>query len=356
MAHLLFVMHGMGRHVPNWSDDTITLLQALPGKYGYAWFTDNGAVTNHVTVVPVNYDGVFDGYLQKWGSSTEELRTKAAEFGVDISGVLGWLESADETEKNFFWTHVVDVILYRFFSIVTADVRLRVRRQIVAALEKEGEGGQIIRASVLAHSLGTSVSHDSLALLGSQPVDTDDGPNEAWMAGNHHFANIFMCANVGRVLETQPKVYHSVVRPPGVGVSSYVDAYYNFRHRFDPFAMVRPFAPVGWDPSRFIAVENCEKVLQFNVHGLDHYLDDPRVHVPILRALAGDWCITAAQEHAAIAAYDAKEEPPCIGELLAFKAKAQKIIALAQTGADPIALAIAGSQFLAAAQEAKDAC
>lgn len=198
--------------------------------------------------------------------------------------MLGWLESADETEKNFFWTHVVDVILYRFFSIVTA--------------------------------------------------------------------NIFMCANVGRVLETQPKVYQSVVCPPGVGVTSYVDAYYNFRHRFDPFAMVRPFAPVGWDPSRFITVENCEKVLQFNVHGLDHYLDDPRVHVPIIRALAGDWCITAAQEHAAIAAYDAKEEPPCIGELLAFKAKAQKISALAQTGADPIALAIAGSQFLAAAQEA----
>ena len=355
MAHSLFIMHGMGRHVPDWAASTVALLQTLPARYGYTWFDANGALDEHLDAVPVDYDDVFDQYVQEWGQSAEALGAQAGDHGVDISGILGWLEGADETEDNFFWTHVVDVVLYRFFSIVTAEVRLRVKTQIAAELERQGENGQIVQASVLAHSLGTSVAHDSLALLGTQPVQTDDGPNESFMLGNHRFANVFMCANVGRVLETHPKVYQSVMRPPGSG-PSYVDAYFNFRHVYDPFPMVRQFGPVGWSAKRFKDRGDLQKVLQFNVHGLDHYLDDPRVHIPILRATVGEWSVTPAQEQAAISAYDAKEEPDCVAELMRFKSAAMRIIDLAKTGADPVALVIAGTQFLATAKEARDAC
>ena len=356
MAHHLFVMHGMGRHVPNWPDDTIALLQGLPDRYGYSWFDANGPMEDHVTIVPLSYDDVFDRYLQEWGHSAEALRTKGDEFGIDIGDITGWLERADETENNFFWTHVVDVVLYRFFSIVTAEVRLRVRMQVAEALEKTLQGGAITPASVLAHSLGTSVAHDSLALLGSTPINTPAGPNHSFMVGNHRFANVFMCANVGRVLETQPKVYQSIIRPPGQGAESYVDVYYDFRHRLDPFPMVRSFAPVGWNPKRFVAVDDCMKVLDFNVHALDHYLEDPRVHVPLLRATVGHWCITKAEAKAATSTYDAISEPNCLEELLRFKSTAKKIIELAQAGGDPRALVVAGAQFLAAAREAYDAC
>lgn len=355
MPHSLFILHGMGRHVPDWAESTVSLLHALPARYGYTWFDGNGALDEHLDPVPVDYDDVFDQYVQDWGQSAAALGAQAGVHGVDISGILGWLEGADETEDNFFWTHVVDVVLYRFFSIVTAEVRLRVRTQIAAELARQGEHGQIVQASVLAHSLGTSVAHDSLALLGTQPIQTDDGPNESFMLANHRFANVFMCANVGRVLETHPKVYQSVMRPPGSG-PSYVDAYFNFRHVYDPFPMVRQFGPVGWSARRFKDRGDLEKVLQFNVHSLEHYLDDPRVHIPILRATVGEWCVTPAQEQAAISAYDAKAEPDCVGELMRFKTAALRIIDLAKTGGDPVALVIAGAQFLATAKEARDAC
>ena len=355
MPHSLFIMHGMGRHVPNWAESTVALLHSLPARYGYTWFDANGSLDEHLDPVPIDYDDVFDHYVQSWGKSAQALGAQAGSEGVDISGILGWLEGADKTEDNFFWTHVVDVVLYRFFSIVTAEVRLRVRSQIAAELARQGEGGGIVQASVLAHSLGTSVAHDSLALLGTQPIESEDGLNRSFMLENHRFANVFMCANVGRVLETHPKVYQSVVRPPGSG-PSYVDAYFNFRHRYDPFPMVRAFGPVGWRPSRFKDRGDSEKVLQFNVHGLEHYLDDPRIHIPILRATVGEWSVTPAEELAAIAEYDAKDEPDCIGELVRFKSAALRIIELAKTGADPVALVIAGTQFLATAKEAYDAC
>jgi hypothetical protein len=235
-------------------------------------------------------------------------------------------------------------------------VRLRVRLAIVEELTRAKEDGELDATSVLAHSLGTAVTHDALALLGSQPIDGPRGPNTAFLAGNHTFANVFTCANVSRVLETSPKVYESVVHPPTGGAGpAYVDAYYDFRHRLDPFPMVRPFAPVGWG-GRYLLEARCEKVLDFNVHGLDHYLDDPRVHVPVLRAVVGRWAVSDAEWAAADAAYAARAEPPCPGALRDFRTAAGRIIALARAASDPEALVIAGSQFLAATKEARDAC
>jgi hypothetical protein len=97
-------------------------------------------------------------------------------------------------------------------------------------------------------------------------------------------------------------------------------------------------------------------VLDFNVHGLGHYLADPRVHVPILRGLIGQYAVTDDEYDEAVAEYDAQEEPDCAGPLLGFKTTAQRLITLAQSGADPETLIIAGTQFLAAASEARDAC
>jgi hypothetical protein len=356
VPNILFVLHGMGRFTPDWAERAVEQLVGMADAYGYAWFAEHGALDQHVTIEPLAYDDVFARYLAQWGSSAEALGAKAREFGVDLAGILGWLEGADETERNFFWTHVVDVVLYRFFAIVTAEVRLRVREAIATKLEAAKRDGQLGEASVLAHSLGTSVAHDALALLGAQPIPTPQGPNEAWMAGNHTFANLFMVANVSRVLETEPKAYQSVVHPPGGGAgASYVDTYYNFRHQLDPFPMVRPFAPVGWG-ARYVTMERCEQVLDFDVHSLEHYLEDPRVHVPILRAVVGRWAVTDDEWADARNAYDAKPQPPCASELLRFRSVAAKIIALARTGADPVALVVAGTQFLAAAREAEDAC
>lgn len=356
MPKLLLLVHGMGRHKPTWADDTTKQLVGFSTTYQYRWFEQNGTLDQHVSIVPVTYDAVFAKYMKKWGKTSEDLRTKAAEFGVSIPNVLGWLERADEEENNFFWSHVVDVVLYRFFSIVTAEVRLRVREAIAVELQKAKDDGGIDEASVLAHSLGTAVTHDSLALLGSHPIPTRDGPNEAFMAGNHKFANVFMCANVSRVLETDPKVYRSVVHPTTGGEGpAYVEAYYNFRHFVDPFTVVKEFAPVGWGDG-YHGGDECKRFLAFNIHGLDEYLADPRVHVPILRRLVGPWAVSEQEERDAKVAYDGLPELPCVEVVRRFRQDADRVIALARVGADPETLVIAGTQFLAAAKRGHDEC
>ena len=103
------------------------------------------------------------------------------------------------------------------------------------------------------------------------------------------------------------------------------------------------------------AVEDLDKVHAFDVHGLDHYLAAPQVHVPILRGLFGP-VITKAEQQAAVAAYQASAEPPCVAALGGFKAAAARLIGMIESADDPQTLVKAGSQFLATAKEAVDAC
>jgi hypothetical protein len=266
--------------------------------------------------------------------------------------VLDWLSSAGSDEKHFFWSHTVDVLLYRYVDAVTKQVRLHVMTEMAKALRDAMTGGQITEASVLAHSLGTSVTHDALALLGTLPLG---GSVAFTAAAGFRFTNLFTLANVSRVLETDPGVFTSVVHPGTQDEpKGYVRRYFDFRHAFDPIPAVRSFGPVGWG-SRFEAVTGLDHLREFNVHGYEHYLDNPRVHIPILKAVFGRK-ISAEEEEEAIAAYVPVAGLDCPAEIDRFRNSVRQLIALVKDTGDPKRLVIAGAQFLSLAKEVRDAC
>jgi hypothetical protein len=101
------------------------------------------------------------------------------------------------------------------------------------------------------------------------------------------------------------------VRPgPSDDHEYYCASYYNIDHALDPFPMVAPFAPDGWEtPPTNIRARHFR---DWNVHDLEHYLDNPAVHVPLLRKLAGRRVVGRADERDAVANYaqfDFDEEP-----------------------------------------------
>lgn len=353
MPKLLYLLHGMGVHGKGWDSDVVDRLTTLPSTYGYQWFADHEGFGPSVRLVPVSYDEAFSDLLTQWDRSSAALGDFTQEHGIAIPDLLGWLHDVDEEEGKFFWSHLVDVLLYRFVPTVTARVRTSVKEQIATALlEASGDENEIVQTSVLAHSLGTSVAHDALALLATQP--TEQG-NRRLMIENHHFEHLFMLSNVSRVLETTPKVYESAVRPPGAGGAAYLNWYYNFQHRFDPFPAVKPFAPVGWG-RRYRAVLDGERKVDFDTHDFLNYLDDPQVHIPIYRALFGNDSVTPVEAERAIAIYAARPLPPCVVELDGLRMRVEQMVALARVSGTPVSLIITGAQFLAAAKEAADDC
>ena len=365
MPQLLFLVHGMGEFRQNWSRDVVKKLDEVATRYPSVVKQLKGkAFSERVIPVEIRYDEVFSRLITEWDQSVTQLQQfipqneKKLDSSIDVGDVLGWLtRSAKPSEQQFFWSHAVDVLLYKFFPIVTDQVRLTVQKQFAQALK-----GPRKTASVLAHSLGTRVMHDSLSLLGTQAFDG----GSSFLAGTGFtFDNIFTVANViravGKTYPDEPDEFKgSCVHPPSAksinSSAAYCASYFAFTHELDPFTIRNRFEPT-WGVD-FIAPKPLSHIADWNVHSFPHFLDHPSVHVPILNQLVSidDPVISEEVEAVAVANYRAPSLPPCLHGLVDFRARVREILDDVEGDAGAQNLVIAIARFFAAVEEARDAC
>ena len=350
--HVLVFAHGMGLHGDDWvsgDNGAVETLKSVAKRYA---FFQKKPLDNYVQFEPISYDAIFQNIVGQWQNDAAAV---AALPGNTLGSATSWLTGAAETEKNFWWTHVADVALYRCFPTYRQMVRAHVMNDIATKIAPAVSAGTNV--SILAHSLGTAVVHDTLHIMGSKT--TLNGNQNALRATNFRFNNIFMVANVSRLLQSQDgdtaPVYKSVVRP-GVNAdpASYCQRFLNFRHEADPFAFPRMFDPVDFPADRFrnVLVRHYWKA---NIHDVSHYLLNPRVHIPILRALTKEGAVTLEEEKFAVN----PDNFPQIGGNFSF---VQKVMNLAsrlndlqlKLGEDPAngVMTEAFTQYASAVQEA----
>ncbi|HEY0969649.1 MAG TPA: hypothetical protein VGE02_01595 [Gemmatimonadales bacterium] len=352
MARVLMLVHGMGVHGADWAAAAMAGLKEAAKPYGLHGALSTELGDGVVTLAPISYDDQFTAWLGRWGGDSRELarfiRTNA--IGVPAN-VVSWLEEVDGEEENFLWSHLVDVLLYRFFSLVTTSVRVHVAHQVARWWRDALAVDPNAEVSVLAYSLGTSVAHDTLALLATDPPPDATG----FLAGERQLTNLFMVSNVSRILESTPRVYESVIAPPSVrGDRAYCGSYVDVRHDLDPFPAPRPFAP-AWGGADFARIRT-RAVRDFDVHSLAHYIRDPRVHVPLFRALFGFDAIDHATAADRIAEHDAATGPECPRRLAEFVQDCRQRVQLIEGAEDVRVLLAAGVQFLLDVEEVRAAC
>lgn len=356
MTKVLLLVHGMGSHPAGWSDGVRDTLDEVAARY--ASFKGNGArFSQRAKLVEIRYDGIFEEYVEQWQAKAEELAGYAAAQGRPLPRIVSWLKTTlpddDAAAKSFFWSTAVDPLLYRGFALVRDRVRAAVMAQVVSALTRNMAGGAV-EASVLAHSLGTAVIHDTLHQLGTAP----QGGNESFAVGRWQLENVFMVADVcmlGPPWVRDIDYYTSILRPPSAGGGadgSYCQYFVNVWHRWDPFVMCGPFRPTTWGDDYF-PVGPLEHFHQANVHGLTHYLDHPAVHVPIINGTLGYRAVPAKEEQDALAKYPVLSAPECATQLQTLKAKAKEF---EHVGDDLEELVIDIAEFYAAAKRAGEAC
>lgn len=310
--HLIVFVHGMGVHKEGWSDPAWNILKESASAFSN--LPHGARFDTQFQRVEVVYDNVFENYRKRWKEDTSQIVKLLQQSGGTPPAIIDKVLKASAIlgKDNFFTTHLLDVVMYRYLSLVRQPVRISVARQISDALKKSGMGnGTDVQWSVIPHSLGTSVAHDTLHYMfagGQSEIEVLSAEAFAPQCG-------FFVANVSRLLQDTPDVYLSLVRPALNKITGILQYYVNVKHIYDPFPKPRPFAPGGsWldgstsakKPARYQQIE-INAVLDKNVHALEHYLMNPKVHIALFRALYGmPDIITDSEEDAALQAFTSR--------------------------------------------------
>ncbi len=326
MKHTVFLVHGMGIHKPDvWAKEVTQKLKKVSKKYKYFQSNDLDSL---VEFVPVNYDDVMNQILEQW-KQAEDIIDFAINQGLTDQKVLDFLRSLSDEDKKFLWTNLADVIIYRFFPTYKNLIRTTVIRQFATKIDKLiDQNGQAF-CSVIAHSLGTAVSHDCIHILGTEGWE---GANNVFSPQHWKFQTLFMIANTSKLLESDIDPYKSIVKPGKTGdKTSYLFKYMNFWHELDPVPNIKKFDP-PWD-GKYSSIR-VNHYREYNIHAFVHYLDNPKVHIPILRSITNIWAISDEEEKEAINNYpqfggdlgfgqDVKEFIKILKDLLENKQKSE---------------------------------
>lgn len=310
--HILFLIHGMGRQPDNWSAPVAEHLTDKSNQYQH--FRDT-SLQEYVVFEPIRYDGVFDDLLDRWKNDFSGILNSEAAAAIPGGRLLDLMESMNDEERQFFWNHIADLLIYRFFPLYRDRVRIEVIRNIAQKVaDYRNQFGRNTRFSFMAHSLGTAVIHDSLHLMGDTQWD-DDVAN---VMGPPHtrFQSLFMLANTSRILQSDIKVTDSIVCPVGGRgdrTREYLDQYYNVFHKYDPITLFWQLNGESWG-GNFRQV-NLSHFRDANIHDFTHYLDHPAVHIPLLRILCGFRTILPVEQLRAIESYSDIEREQVIREV-----------------------------------------
>jgi hypothetical protein len=284
----------MGEHAANWHRPYVDAVVAAARHYEpFASRTKEEVEREFFEFVPISYDSVFEGYRNRWrtgaGTVAERITAESATVGK-IFTTLAESAGSEDGIEGFFWSHLLDPLLWHTLKEARCAAVAQVVEQLAQGVKTMYAEERTNTAHVVAHSLGTSVVHDALVALRFW-----DGHEGVFDPKSHKWISVSMVANVSRFLEARVKVdphlhredfkvYRSVLNPGDAG--SIVDRYWSYAHELDPFTRPRHFHPGNWTVGyQRIVPERTNEVMA--VHDFDHYLANPRVHIPLLREISG---------------------------------------------------------------------
>ena len=289
MKRVLFLVHGVGRHDKDWSAEVVETIQNMSSLLqsdatsGFSVDTLTQAV-DETDFVQLYYDDLFQAFAKKMLERSHEF-ISALKF-AGLAG-LAKLFTSDADEANFVRDSVFDILIYRAMKEHRFMTHRRLSDQIYKKIDEYGIDGA--EYSIVAHSLGTAVIHDTLHEMSIEP-------GSPVQTGLFQFRNLFMVANTSALLRNDYDPRTSNIRPfVAPNQVGYVRFYRNFAHRFDPIAQIYSYHDYMKNAStkRFNHI-TVEHFLDKNIHGYKHYLQSPKVHVPLFAGLYGSKVVPVA--------------------------------------------------------------
>lgn len=267
------------------------------------------SIEEKVNFVEIHYNHIFDTLRQEMADNGSTLRDWLQGAGATgaLGKVPGFIQAAlnfeaSLGEDDFFYTHWLDVVLYKTYF--GEFVRAHVARQLGEIIARNNA----LSIHILAHSLGTAVVHDTLSKVYGGAYEEEE---EVAMLSpdTNKLASVWQIANVSRLANSVLPVadpYRSLVRPGAGGVTATM---MNIHHKFDPFTWIRKFSRTNdgrWVPRNvyqrdYLDIETAD-ITEVNTHSVKQYLLDPAVHAYLFKRL-GIRIPSQKQYNDAVAAY-----------------------------------------------------
>lgn len=331
--NVLFLLHGIGNQDTGWSRSAQGILRSEFTRY-MSHTGKSATLADDLKFVEITYNDVFKVIWQRWSTlakSLDPVRSTPTPL-TKINRFLGQAAtSGSQVGNNKAVNYAGDVLLYVGFRLVRRLVLLKVMSIIARTVAKARAEDLRTEFGVLSHSMGTAVAHDALHLLATKDwagskwgeaaredladaeaafrketgsMSTDQnlllnrigraaGP-AAFSPGRMQFAGLFTVSNVSPIVSRTVNPYRSVVRPDTADLSSTVrgitDAFYNIDHALDPVSKVEEFDTNRFGDTGPRAINiSVAHLYDKNVHGLDHYLLNPKAHRFIFRRLCSNF-------------------------------------------------------------------
>lgn len=313
--HIVFFVAGVGDDAKDWSKPLRAEFKALFDSYPLP--AGGQPFDELFQTEEILYNNFFDDWRKRVAADAEKALGLLGAEGMPSDEIRRLLELGKSAGGGGFWrTHALDALQYRYLRLISEPVRATVESQIMSRLALS-EFGTPARWSIIGHSLGTSIAHDTLHEMFAPGAGAKDSelfqPYAVVM-----LSNVSQLLHNPRVLGQGIDAYSSFVRPnrePQLGACRF---YLSGNNGYDPIALAGNFKPPANWLTPEAQLQRRFRNLPFkaipksrNVHGFSEYLAHPAVHVPLFRVLTGDpdW-ITDTQETKAHAYYEAANPLP----------------------------------------------
>ncbi len=163
--HVCFLVHGMGKAGANWEQDPIATFDAT---WAMIPELEHEQRADYLEFVPLEYDSVWEQYLGRVTDGAEGLKDVVDQSA--INSIVDAFQGADDEDKNFFWSHVFDVLLYRFGGDLYRAAHVKLLHEMVSFINDRWDTRPNTKFSVIAYSLGTAVMHGALNRLAAGPI------------------------------------------------------------------------------------------------------------------------------------------------------------------------------------------
>jgi hypothetical protein len=281
MKRVVFLLHGIGRHEEGWSSAFQTRFKTLVKALEADGDFDPDPLLEELEnteFVELWYDDLYQKFV-------EVMLEREPEFiaALKFAGLtkLAKVFTTDSGDEDFVRDNIFDVLLYRVMPEHRMMTRKKLALAMMGAIQQHGIDD--VEYTLVAHSLGTAVAHDTL-----QEMATEKG-SPLKLGLTFTFRNLMMLANTSALLRNDFDPRESLVRPfVAPGDPGYVRFYWNFSHKWDPVAQIYGYQGyMKGQPSKRYTYTTITHFQAANIHAITHYLNDPAVHFRMFSGIYG---------------------------------------------------------------------